>query len=109
MRSALRTVAMMVRISWRADAVRSVFTVITAVGQMASLPLRAIGLKVMTDGIVDGSRSHALRGVAIVLGLSAFHRVMLHASLNVRMRLRENTQLYLDSYIMGLTAGIPGL
>jgi ATP-binding cassette, subfamily B, bacterial len=35
--------------------------------------------------------------------------VMTHASLNVRMRLRENTQLYLDSHIMGLTAGIPGM
>ena len=109
MRSAIRTVALMVQISMRADAVRSVFAVVTAVGQMASLPLRAIGLKVMTDAFVDGDRSQALRGVAIVLGLTAVHRLMVHASLNVRMRLRENTQLYLDSHIMGLTAGIPGL
>ena len=109
MRSALRTVALMVQISVRADAARSAFAVITAVGQMASLPLRAIGLKVMTDGFVAGDRSQALRGVVIVLGLTTVHRLMLHASLNVRMRLRENTQLYLDSHVMGLTAGIPGL
>jgi ATP-binding cassette subfamily B protein len=109
MRSALRTLALMVQISWRADAVRSVFTVITAIGQMASLPLRAIGLKVLTDGIVTGDREHALTGVALVLGLTALNRVMVAASMNFRMRLRENTQLYLDGHIMGLTAGIPGL
>ena len=109
MRSALRTLALMVQISWRADAARSVFAVITAVGQMASLPLRAIGLKILTDGFVAADRSEALRGAAVVLALSALHRLMLHASLNVRMRLRENTQLYLDSHIMDLTAGIPGL
>ena len=107
--SALRTLGLMVQISWRADRVRSVFTVVTAVGQMASLPLRAIGLKMLTDGIVAGDRGDALRGVAVVLGLTAVHRVMLAASMNVRMRLRENTQLYLDGHIMGLTAGIPGL
>ena len=109
MRSAIRTVVLMVQISMRADAMRSVFAVITAVGQMATLPLRAIGLKVMTDGFVAGSSSQTARGVVIVVGLTALHRVMVHASLNVRMRLRENTQLYLDTHIMELTAGIPGL
>jgi ATP-binding cassette subfamily B protein len=34
---------------------------------------------------------------------------MFWTSFNVRMRLRENTQVYLDSHIMNLTAGIPGL
>ena len=109
MRSALRTVALMVQISVRADAVRSLFAVVTAVGQMASTPLRAIGLRTLTDGFVQADRGVALQGVAIVLGLTALHRVMVHASLNVRLRLRENTQLYLDSHIMGMTAGIPGL
>ena len=109
MRSALRTVALMVQISVRADAVRSLFAVVTAVGQMASLPLRAIGLRTMTNGFVSGDRPEAVRGVLIVIALTATNRLMMHASLNVRMRLRENTQLYLDSHIMGMTAGIPGL
>ena len=109
MRSALRTVALMVRISMRADAPRSVAAVITAVGQMASLPFRAIGMKIMIDGIVDGDRGHAIRGVIVLLALTATNRVMTHASLNVRMRLRENTQLYLDAHVMHLTAGIHGM
>jgi ATP-binding cassette subfamily B protein len=107
--SALRTVALMVRISLNADTPRSIGTVITAVGQMASLPFRAIGLKVMIDGVVAADRAQAIRGVLLVVGFSALNRVMTHASLNMRMRLRENTQLYLDSHVMGLTAGLPGM
>ena len=109
MRNALRTLALMVQISWRADAIRSVFAVVTACGQMATLPLRAIGLRMLTNGFVGGDRGEAMRGVVVVLALTATHRLMVHASLNVRMRLRENTQVYLDSHIMGMTAGIPGL
>jgi ATP-binding cassette subfamily B protein len=104
-----RTVKLMIQISWRADAVRSVFTIITAIGQMASLPFRAIGMKILVDGIVAHDVARAERGVVLVLGLTALNRVMMHASLNVRMRLRENTQLYLDAHIIELTAGIPGM
>ncbi len=109
MRSGLRTVGLMVQISVRSDAVRSLFAILTAVGQMVTLPLRALGLRTLADGFVDGDADEALRGVATILVLTALHRLMVHASLNVRMRLRENTQVYLDSYVMGMTAGIPGL
>jgi ATP-binding cassette subfamily B protein len=109
MRSALRTVALMLRISWRADAARSVGAVVSAVGQMTTLPLRAIGVKMLTDGFVERDHDLALRGIAVIVGLTALNRLMTHASLNIRMRLRENTQVYLDSHIMDLTAGIPGL
>jgi ATP-binding cassette subfamily B protein len=34
---------------------------------------------------------------------------MYWVSFNFRMRMRENTQVYLDSYMMELTAGIPGI
>ena len=105
----MRTLALMVRISWRSDPVRSIFAVVTAIGQMASLPFRAIGVKHVVDGIAAGDRGRAVWGVVVVLALTALYRVMLHASINVRMRLRENTQLYLDTHIMGLTAGIPGM
>jgi ATP-binding cassette subfamily B protein len=99
----------MVQISWRADWIRSIFAVVTATGQMASLPFRAIGMKVLVDGVVAHDAAQAERGVLIIVGLTALNRVMMHASLNVRMRLRENTQLYLDAHVMGLTAGIAGM
>jgi len=105
----LRTIAMMVTISIRADAPRSAAAVVTAVGQMASLPFLAIGLKLFADGVVAGQASDAMTGVALVLGFALLNRLATHASLNVRMRLRENTQLYLDTQIMDLTAGIPGM
>jgi ATP-binding cassette subfamily B protein len=99
----------MVAISWRADPVRSIAAVITAVGQMASVPFMAIGLRTLTNGIVAHDSGTALRGVAVIVGCALVSRLCTHASLNVRMRLRENTQLYLDTHIMGLTAGVPGM
>jgi len=71
--------------------------------------LRALGLKVLTDGVVAQSTAHAVAGAAMIVGFSAANRLMAWASLNVRMRLREHTQLYLDTHLMGLTAGIPGI
>ncbi|MDQ3980063.1 MAG: ABC transporter ATP-binding protein/permease [Actinomycetota bacterium] len=109
MREWLRTIRLMVTISWRADAPRSVAALVTASGQMAAVPLRALGLKVLADGAVAADGPYAIGGAALVLAFSAVHRVMVHASFNVRMRLRENTQLYLDSHLMGLTSGLPGL
>src|SRR5689334_5701322 len=99
----------MILISWRADALRSVAAVVTGGLQMTTLPLRAIGLRLFTDGVVESNLSVATQGVLVVLGLTAASRLMGWASLNVRMRLRENTQVYLDSYLMQLTAGIPGI
>jgi ATP-binding cassette subfamily B protein len=109
MPEALRTLQLMVAISWRADPLRSVAAVVTAVGQMASVPFMAIGLRSLTNGIVARDEATAFRGVAVIVGCALLSRLCTHASLNIRMRLRENTQLYLDTHIMGLTAGVPGM
>jgi ATP-binding cassette subfamily B protein len=109
MRETLRALAVMIEISMRADALRSVAAVVTAAGSMVTLPFRAIGLKLLTDGIVESSLANALLGVLVVVGLTAASRLMFWTSFNVRMRLRENTQVYLDCHIMDLTASIPGL
>jgi ATP-binding cassette subfamily B protein len=108
-RSFVAGVRLMVTISWRADKVRSVAAAFTASGQYVVLPVRAVGLALITNGIVDGDRSRALAGVGVVVGASALNRLLAWASLNVRMRLREHTQLYLDTHLMELTAGIPGI
>ena len=109
MRAWLRTLALMVRISLRADAPRSAGVVITAIGQLASAPLLALGLKRITDGVLAGSPDQATRGAIVVAVVAAVGRLSTHASFNLRMRLRENTQLYLDADIMRTTAGIAGL
>jgi ATP-binding cassette subfamily B protein len=99
----------MVAISLRADRWRSIAALVTASLQMVVLPLRAIGLAAIANGVVAKSTTQALAGAFLVVGLTALNRVMAMASLTVRMRLRENTQLYLDTYLMGLTAGVPGI
>lgn len=105
----VRTLGLMVAVSLRADPIRSIAAVITAAGQMATLPLRAIGLRQLTDAIVQTDSGAALVGVLLVVGFNSLYDVMAWASFNVRMRLRENTQLYLDTHLMGLTAGIPSV
>jgi ATP-binding cassette subfamily B protein len=109
MRETLRGIRLMLGISWRADRVRSVAAAFTASGQFVVLPIRAFGLKIITDGIVGHDRHRAIAGVVVMVAASAANRLLAWASLNVRMRLREHTQLYLDSHLMGLTAGIPGV
>ncbi|HMC69020.1 MAG TPA: ABC transporter ATP-binding protein, partial [Mycobacteriales bacterium] len=94
---------------WRADRVRSVAAALTATGQYVALPLRALGLKVLADGVVAHDSGRAVVGAVLMVGFSGANRLMAWASLNVRMRLREHTQLYLDSHLMGLTAGTPGI
>jgi ATP-binding cassette subfamily B protein len=108
-REALRALRVMVEISIRADTWRSIGAVLTAAGSMVTLPLRAIGLKMLTDGVVNSSLVQAFTGVLLVVGLSGLSRLMYWASFNIRVRLRENTQMYLDAHLMDLTAGIPGL
>ncbi len=109
MREAVRALGVMLEISLRADRPRSILAVISAVGTMATQPLRAVGLKVLIDGVVGGNEGQAFSGVLLVVGLTALSRLMFWTSANVRIRLRENTQVYLDAHLMELTAGIPGL
>jgi ATP-binding cassette subfamily B protein len=105
----LRTTVLMLRISLRADAARSVGVVVTAVGQLASAPFLALGLKRITDGVLAHSPNQATRGAVVVAVVAAVGRLSTHSSFNLRMRLRENTQLYLDAELMRTTAGIAGL
>ncbi len=109
MRNVLHALVLMVQISLRADTPRSIVTLVTATGSRVATPLRAIGIRTLTDGIVGANLPLAVTGIALVVGLTIVFRITLWASFNVRMRLRENTLVYLDTLIMRLTAGIPGL
>jgi ATP-binding cassette, subfamily B, bacterial len=105
----VRTFRLMLQMSLRADAPRTVGVVVTAIGSMVGQPVRTIGLKLMTDGIISANLATILIGVVLIGGLQALGRMMMWTSFNLRMRLRENTQLFLDSYLMELTAGIAGI
>ena len=109
MRNVLRALALMIQISLRADTPRSIGTVLTAASTRVAQPLRAIGIRTLTDGVVSANLPLAISGIALVVGLTMVSRITFWASFNVRMRLRESTLVYLDTLIMRLTAGIPGL
>ena len=77
---------------------------------MIAAPLLALAREELVDGVVGQDRATRVLGALLLVARSApAKRLMTWASLNVRMRLRENTQLYLDARLMALTAGIPGL
>lgn len=105
----LRALVLMIQLSLRADTPRSIGTILTAIGSSITAPLRAVGLRLLTDGVVAHNLEQALTGVVAMFGLTALGGFLFWASLNVRMRLRENTQLYVDALLMDLTSGIPGL
>jgi ATP-binding cassette, subfamily B, bacterial len=109
MRDLLRGLRLMFGISFAADAPRSIAALITASGQQVALPFRAVGIGVLVDGMAAHDHRRAVTGAMLIAGLTALARLMAWASMNVRMRLRENTQVYLDARLMALTAGIPGL
>ena len=109
MRDFVRALGVMIELSVRADLLRSIAALLTATLSQVAIPVRALGLKLLTDGIAGTDTRLALSGAALVVGLTAASRITFWASFNVRMRLRENTQVYLDSHVMQLTAGVPGL
>lgn len=109
MRDLVRGVRLMLGISFAADALRSVAAVVTASGQMVAGPLRAVAMQALVDGLAVRDQRRAVVGAALLAGIAAFGRIMNWCSMNVRMRLRENTQLHLDARLMALTAGIPGI
>jgi ATP-binding cassette subfamily B protein len=109
MRELVRGVRLMFALSFAADAPRSIAALITASGNSGTLPFRAVGMKLLVDGMAAHDQRQTVVGAVILAGIAALGRFMGWASRNVRMRLRENTQLHLDSRLMALTAGIPGL
>jgi ATP-binding cassette subfamily B protein len=109
MRDLVRGVRLMLGISFAADALRSVAALVTAAGQSIAMPFRAVGMQILVDGMTAHDHRRAALGAVLIAAIAGAGRVMVWASLNVRMRLRENTQLHVDARLMGLTAGIPGL
>jgi ATP-binding cassette subfamily B protein len=72
-------------------------------------PLRAIGLGIMADGMVEHRLRTAVTGAVIVAGLTGANRLLDWASVTLRMRLREHTIQFLDEQVIELSARAPGL
>ncbi len=104
-----RDLSTMVRVSWRADAVRSVGALVTSAAVSLTWSVTAVGLAWLSDGVSRGERSRALAGALFVALVVAGQHVLEWANQTLRMRLREHTILYIDGRVMALVAGLPGL
>jgi ATP-binding cassette, subfamily B, bacterial len=105
----VRNLAVMVKASWRADRRRSIGAFATTALIPVTRPMRAIGLGIMADGIVDRDMHTAVVGAVAVAGLTAANRILDWASVTIRMRLREHTMLFLDEEVVELVARAPSL
>ena len=109
MRDALANVATMVRLSWAADRRRSLGALLAVMFLPLSGSMRAVGVAVVADGVVTGRNARVVAGITAIAALTGAQHVLEWASLALRMRLRENTILYLDQRQMELVGGLPGL
>jgi ATP-binding cassette subfamily B protein len=105
----LANLGVMLRSSWRADRRRSLAALATTALMPVTRPLRAIGLGLMADGVVEHELRTAVAGGLVVAGLTGVNRLLDWASVTIRMRLRENTILFLDEEVIELSARAPGL
>jgi ATP-binding cassette subfamily B protein len=105
----LRNLAVMLRSSWRADWRRSLGALLTTMLIPVTRPMRAIGLGIVADAMVDRDTHAAMVGAAIVGGLTGANRLLDWASVTLRMRLRERTILFLDEEVIDLSARAPGI
>jgi ATP-binding cassette subfamily B protein len=109
LRDIARSLFAMLETSWRADAPRSVLAVVTASGQMVTMPVRAFGLKILADSVLASDAHRVVRAALFVAGVESASRLSAWASFNTRMRLREQTMLLLDQRLMALVSGVPGV
>jgi ATP-binding cassette subfamily B protein len=109
MREVLANTATMVRLSWHADRWRSIGALLAVILLPLTGSMRAVGVAVAADGVVTGRSDRAVAGVAVIAALTGLSHVLEWASLVLRMRLRENTVLYLDQRVMTLVGSLPGL
>ena len=101
--------ATMVRLSWGADRWRSIGALITVTLLPLTGSMRAVGVAVVADGVVTGRDPRVVAGIVAIAALTCAQHVLEWATLALRMRLRENTVLYLDQRVMELVGGLPGL
>jgi ATP-binding cassette subfamily B protein len=99
----------MLRLSWRIDRRRSLGALLTTMLIPVTRPMRAIGLGMTADAVIDKDAHAALVGASVVGGLTAANRLLDWASVTLRMRLRELSILFLDEEVIELSARAPGL
>lgn len=109
MRRALRSIATVLSASFRADPARTTVTVFLSVAAMVTQVLSALGLRHLTDAVIQRDLGR-VTATALVLALLAALGVLAGWSMfNVNVTLRENVGAYLDAQLIDLVSKVPGL
>ena len=73
----------------RANTPRTIGTALTAAATRVAYPLRAIGIRALTDGVVSANLGLAVSGVALVVGLTIVSRLHQHISSRRKSKLSK--------------------
>jgi ATP-binding cassette, subfamily B, bacterial len=104
-----RGVRLLVGVSLRADPGR--LAAATALDLVAILvvPLGTVGLKYLTDGVVQSNATSIIVGIALVAGLQCATSVAGIVSWGMRTELGERVAFAFDREVAATTAAIPGI
>lgn len=110
MKTQLRAIAFILRTGWRASPGRfTVFTVSTILLYCA-LPLNALGVKLLVDGILRHQETQVVGAVALLAGIAGFGWVSWRiGAVTVRGRLYEQQRVDLGRRLITVAATTPDL
>ncbi|GAB3424037.1 ABC transporter ATP-binding protein [Flindersiella endophytica] len=109
MRKAMRALWLWVRTVFRAApllfAVDACLTALSAV----AMPLQALGVKLMVDGLADPASGTLARGIALAGAGLAMLLVNVAVGFNLQTSLHDKTDVVLQRDLLGIVTGIPGV
>jgi ATP-binding cassette subfamily B protein len=109
MRKTMRSMALVLSTSFRADPARSALNLFLTVSAYSSQFVSAYMLKLITDAVLHRDL-HAVVVNAAILGVVSGLGVLAGWSqFNLSVALRENVSAYMDRRLIRLVAGVPGL
>ncbi len=105
----LRSTALIVRLTFRADPWRTVWLVLRSPVNMCSVLGTAYGLKLITDGAVARDVTAVVRAAVILVAIQLIGTLSSIGSLSSRAMVIEKSALEIDRRLMESALAVPGL
>lgn len=96
-------------VAWRADPFRTAATSVLGIVGQATTPIYSLALGWLTDAVVRGDRSAAVRAVALYVVVILWGQIQAVVTFPMRMTLREKTSHAIDRHLVDLAGKVPGI
>ena len=105
----LRSGRAILAVAWEADPLRTVGSVVLGITGQASTPIYSLALGWLTDAVVRGDRTGAVRAVALYAAVILWSQLSAVVTFPMRMTLRERTSHAIDRHLVDLAGKVPGI